>query len=119
MSNQQLIYETIESIKEFLPKVSETCLLITKQVRTDNESQAMGHINEFIEAVEWLIQAINGIKTLGYPLNIETMEINEYLLETKEGLEVNDLVLIADMFEYELHPIFEDWISKVHQYKGE
>jgi hypothetical protein len=119
MSNEQLIHETILSIEEFLPKVSDTCLIIPKQMRSDNESQAMYHINEFIVGVDWLIQAINGVKLLGCKINIDTKEINQHLLETKEGLESNDLVLIADMFEYELHPIFEGWTNEIYQYKGE
>ncbi|MBH0164046.1 hypothetical protein IHV12_03920 [Fictibacillus sp. 7GRE50] len=119
MSNEKLIHETIQSIEEFLPKVSHSCLIITEQIRSDNESQAMYHINQFIAAVEWLTQAINGIKSLGYIINIDTKEINQHLLETKEGLENNDLVLIADMFEYELYPMLEGWTNEIYQYKGE
>lgn len=119
MPNAHLINDTLKSLKEFLPKVADTCLVIANDLRSDNEYEAMSEIQEFIEALEWSIQAINGIKSLNYPLNIETSKMNEHLLEAQEGLEVNDVVLIADMFEYELQPGIENWIKEVHQHTGE
>ena len=119
MSNTQLINDTLQSLNQFLPKVADTCLVIANDLRSDHESKATNMIQQFIEALDWSIQAINGIKSLNYPLNIETTKINEFLKETLEGLEVNDLVLIADMFEYELHPEIESWIKEIHQHKGE
>lgn len=114
MSNQQLIHETLDSLREFLPKIADTCLLITDQLRKDNESEAFHNIKEFIEAIEWSIQAIVGIRNLGYSLNVDTQEINEHLREVEEGLTINDQVLIADLFEYEIHPKIQDWINSVN-----
>lgn len=119
MPNTQLINDTLQSLKGFLPNVADTCLVIANDLRSDQEAEAMKKIQQFIEALEWSIQAINGIKLLNYPLNIETAKINEYLTETQEGLEVNDLVLIADMFEYELYPGIESWIQEIYQHTGE
>jgi hypothetical protein len=119
MSNQKLVQETLQSLNGFLPKMANACLIIANHLRSDNENEAMHHIKEYIEAVEWSINAINGIKFLGYPLDIETKSINEYLIEAKDGLEVNDPVIIADMFEYEFHQIIESWINEIHQFKGE
>lgn len=119
MSNSQLINDTLQSLKEFLPKISDTCLGIANDLRVDNETDALIKIKQFIEALEWSIQAINGIKTLNYPLKIETSKINEYLIETQEGLEVNDLIIIADMFEYELYPGIKSWIKEIHRHTGE
>jgi len=118
MENEKLINETVQSLKDFLPKVSNSCISIADDLRSDNENSAMQEIKQFIDAIGWSIQAINGIKSLGYLLDIETSDINEYLIEAQEGLAINDLVIIADMFEYEFHPRIEEWINKVNQFKG-
>lgn len=119
MSNQQLIYETLDSLQEFLPKIADTCLLIADQLRKDKESEAFQYIKEFIEAVEWSTQAIVGIKNLGYYLNIDTQEFNTHLREVEEGLTINDQVLIADLFEYEFHPKIEDWINSLDESRAD
>jgi hypothetical protein len=119
MSNAQLIKDTLQSLNEFLPRISETCLRIATDFRTDNETDALNNIKQLIEAFEWSIQAINGIKSLGYPLNIDTAEINDILHETEEALEALDLVLLADMFEYELHPCIENWLREILDHTGD
>jgi len=118
MSNEQLINETIESLENFLPKVANACTSIANDLRTENESRAMENIKQFIDAIDWSIQAMNGIKALGYLNEVDTSEINGYLVEAQEGLSMNDMVLIADMFEYELQPQIENWIKQINQFKG-
>ncbi|WP_226670813.1 hypothetical protein [Metabacillus litoralis] len=115
MQNKQLVQETIQSLTEFLPKIAEVCILISEDLRADKESEALSNINDFINAMEWSTQAINGIISLGYNLGINTNELNDFLKEAQEGLEVHDYVLVADMFEYEFVPSIENWINKVKE----
>ncbi|NSL51788.1 hypothetical protein [Calidifontibacillus erzurumensis] len=117
--NQQLIQNTLHSLSDFLPKIANTCLSIADLFRANKDGEAFKYIQQFIEAIDWSIQAINGIKNLESSLNIDTNEINEFLSEAKKGLELNDLVLIADMFEYEICPIIEKWIAEVQSFHGE
>ncbi|OES46056.1 hypothetical protein [Domibacillus iocasae] len=113
MEHEELILDTVGSLKEFLPKIASACLSIAEELRDNNESEAMKQINQFTDAVDWSIQAINGIKSLNYPLDINTTGINEFLIEAQEGLEANDLVIVADMFEYEILPQIENWLQEV------
>ena len=44
----------------------------------------------------------NGLEVL-----FEVEKIHEFLNEMNDGLEIQDYVLVADMFEYEIAPFFE------------
>ncbi|UXH43431.1 hypothetical protein N5C46_17430 [Rossellomorea vietnamensis] len=117
MSHNELVLETIESLEEYLPKVANEAIIIAELLRKDKESEAMDRIQKVISAIEWVVSAINGIKGVDFPLNIDTYEINEYLFEIQDGLHFNDTVLIADIFEYEINPAMLKWLERLEKDK--
>ncbi|MCA1055301.1 hypothetical protein LCM10_09925 [Rossellomorea aquimaris] len=113
MSHNELVLETIESLEEFLPKVANESIIIAELLRKDKDFEAMGRIQKIINGIEWIVSAVNGIKGIDYSLNIDTHEINEYLVEIQEGLQFKDTVLIADIFEYEINPAMHRWLDRI------
>jgi len=104
----ELIKETIDSYNEYLLKLPLGCQKIADDIRTDNLSEALKGILEFSEGAGWLIDAnvLLERNSISNALNVE--KINEFLNEVNTGLEIHDFVLVADMFEYEIKPFFEE-----------
>lgn len=46
-------------------------------------------------------------------LNIDYNKLNTILLNTSKSLEIENYILINDLFEYELIPMLDTWISKL------
>ncbi|MBD7943038.1 hypothetical protein H9650_02825 [Psychrobacillus sp. Sa2BUA9] len=103
----KLVEETIESYNEYLSILPKGCQKIADDIRQTNLNEALKEILAFSEGVSWLISAnVNLEKYLYYnPLNTE--KIHVFLNEINSGLEIQDYVIVADMFEYEIKPFFE------------
>lgn len=97
----------LEEIKEqyysYIEKIPQGADYIVNNLREDNLEKALLTINDFAEGIMWII-------TMADILSIDIVDINkikEYLLEINEGLELQDFILVADLFEYEIKPYFE------------
>ncbi|MFC4322486.1 hypothetical protein [Litchfieldia salsa] len=110
-----IINETVSSIKEYLPKVINATDDIAKLLQTDKEWEALNLIVAVTEGIEWCIEAVNKIQDLKGEVYIDTMEISKILMEINEALAVRDFVLTADLFEYELTPVLNTWLTKIGQ----
>ncbi|MEK4244731.1 hypothetical protein MKZ20_05215 [Psychrobacillus sp. FSL K6-2684] len=104
----ELIKETIESYNEYLLKLPSGCQKIADNIRTDNLSVALKGILEFSEGAAWLIDANVLLERNSFPNTLNPEKINEFLNEVNSGLEIQDFVLVADMFEYEIKTFFEE-----------
>lgn len=104
----ELIQETISSYNEYLSKLPNGCQKIADDLRTDHLSTALNSILEFSEGVSWLIDANTLLEKNSIYNPIDANKINEFLTEVNNGLEIQDFVLVADMFEYEIKPFFEE-----------
>lgn len=104
----QLIIDTMDSYNEYLKKVSEGSQIIADLIREDRLQEAMKSILEFSNGTMWLIDVNNLLENNGFsnPLYIE--KIKEFLNEINVGIERQDFILVADMFEYEIKPFFEE-----------
>lgn len=97
----------LEEIKEqyysYIEKIPQGADYIVNNLREDNLEKALLTINDFAEGIMWII-------TMADILSIDIVDVNkikEYLLEINEGLELQDFILVADLFEYEIKPYFE------------
>lgn len=104
----QLIKDTIYSYNEYLLKMPSGCQSIADDIRKDNLSGAFKSILEFSEGAGWLISVNSLLEKNSYINPINTQKINEFLNEINSGLEIQDYVIVADMFEYEIKPFFEE-----------
>lgn len=105
---EQLLKETIISYNNYLGNVEVGCLDIASNLRANHLAKSFNSIIEFSQGMEWLIKASELFNKNGVVTVIETNQINEFLNEINAGLEIQDYVLVADMFEYEIAPFFEN-----------
>jgi len=101
-----LLIETIESYNDYLDKVMPGCLKIAENLRQDEIESALQMILQFSEGMDWLVQACNLFVRNEVRVSLEVETIHEFLNEVNNGLEMQDYVLVADMFEYEVAPFF-------------
>lgn len=100
--------EIMESFNEYLKVLPAGCESIVAFLRDGNNEEALKLILHFSEGVSWLgdvniLLARNGINNL---LHIE--KIHEFLEEINGGIEIQDFLLVADIFEYEIKQFFEN-----------
>ena len=103
-----LLIETIDSYNDYLNKIPLGCQHIADLLRSDNIMIAMESISNFSEGVIWLISANELFRRNNVKSELFTTKIHEFLNETNIGLEIQDYVLVADMFEYEIKPFFKE-----------
>ncbi|MBB3908594.1 hypothetical protein [Anoxybacteroides rupiense] len=115
-----LIYETQDSFYEYIVRVAQGAETIASDLREDRIGEALQLIVQFSEGVSWLIQVILLMRENNYSININPSEMNEFLVEINDGLERQDYIIVADMFEYEIKPFFEEAAKeKFHEMKEE
>ncbi|MDF2065821.1 hypothetical protein [Bacillus sp. Cr_A10] len=104
----KLIKETMESYNDYLKKLPNGCQKVADDIRQDNLSEAFQGILQFSEGATWLVDANLLLEKNSFLNPINPEKINEYLNEINSGLEIQDYVIVADMFEYEIKPFFEE-----------
>lgn len=103
----QELNEVIDTYNEYKYKLPSGLSKVVEQLRNENFSEALLNIKNFSEGIIWLSQAGSLInQNKGYA-SINVNKITEFLLEINEGLERQDYVLVADIFEYEIIPFCE------------
>ncbi|AJD92139.1 hypothetical protein JMA_28220 [Jeotgalibacillus malaysiensis] len=112
MNVENLVGETKQSINELLPSLHYNSELVNSYLRQGNEYKAMNLLPELIDALSWLLSAVEGIEKNGYNIVIDKALLTSILKEALEGLENDDNVLLADVLEYELNPMLEKWIKE-------
>lgn len=111
----KLVSETIGSIIEYLPNLLEGCKVMIQDFQTGNEAAALDRLPLVLEGLQWVLDAIVGIKNNGHVLNCDEGILTVHLQEMAGALEIADYVLLADLFEYEIVPILEQWIDDFTQ----
>ena len=105
---REILMDTVKSYNEYLPKVVAGSHEIAENLRSDNVAPALTMILDFTEGMSWLVEAIELFKKNEVDANLHIDKIHEFLHEINAGLEMQDYVLVADMFEYEIAPFFEE-----------
>lgn len=109
----QEIIELKNTYYEYICNVSDGCQVIANAIRQENFEQAFQSIMYFAEGLEWLLTVEHTMQAEGWKINSRIEEAQWVMKEINEALEAQDLTLTADLFEYELIPIFlsaSEWI---------
>lgn len=104
---KNVINDVKNSYNEYLVKIPYYCQVIADSLRTTQEKESLKLILQFSEGVDWLIEAGVLLDKNGVTSTLEIKKIHEFLSEINYGLEMQDYILVADMFEYEIKPFFE------------
>lgn len=102
------VIKMIESYNNYIGKVPNGTIYIAEQLREDNLQEALFAIKDFSEGVLWLSEASDLLKQNGAKAELNIEKIQVFLQEVNDGLEKQDYILVADMFEYEIAPFFEN-----------
>ncbi|MFF2796878.1 hypothetical protein [Lysinibacillus xylanilyticus] len=104
----ELIIETVISYNKYLNQIIDGCNSIVNKIKTDNFTEALQMILQFSEGVEWLAEVNEKLAHFGYQNQMSMEKNHEFLEQINSGLEIQDFILIADIFEYEIKPFFEN-----------
>lgn len=109
------IIEVMKSYNDYFDKLSKGCESIAILLRNNNIEEALKLILYFSEGVNWLCEVNNKLNLMGInnPLKIE--KIHDFLNEINSGLEIEDYIVVADIFEYEIKDFFENATRYVTQ----
>lgn len=103
----EFLMETIHSFNEYLPRVVVGSREIAGNLRSDQIASALKMILEFSEGMTWLVEARELFEANDVKVDVQIQKVQEFLQEINKGLEMQDYVVVADMFEYEIAPFFE------------
>lgn len=104
----QLVLESAKSYNEYLSKLPGGCKKIADLLREDSLVEAFKLIITFSEGVEWLSRMNQLLNENGVDISLNIEKIHEFLEEVNNGLEIQDYIIVADMFEFEIEPFFRN-----------
>lgn len=110
MSN--IFSEVEKSYFEYLQLLAKGCQEISDNLRVENTSDAISKIQQAVQGMSWLLELEEGMKKNNFVINSAIQNATEYLLEINEALEKRDFVFVADLFEYELQPLFRKQLKE-------
>ncbi len=103
--------EIVDEYFKYVAKIPDGLQYIADNLRIDNLPNALNEILNFSEGISWIKQMEEVLVEQGVKTNINKNQLENYLNLINEGLEKQDFVLVADIFEYELLPYFEQIVG--------
>lgn len=100
--------DVLESYNEYLGNISKGILYISNCLREDKINEGLLAIKDFSEGTLWLSEASQLMQKNNVKAELAIGKLQEFLEEINEGLEKQDYVLVADLFEYEIAPFFAE-----------
>ncbi len=110
---EPIIRETLDTLLEYIPRLQEVSGTITRTLQSSEPALGLQQLPQVFEGIEWVIAAIQGLKKNGFLLEIEIVQANDYFIEMENAIKKNDYVLLADLLEYEILPILEEWLDDI------
>ncbi|AWE06389.1 hypothetical protein DCE79_02870 [Lysinibacillus sp. 2017] len=104
---QQLITDTKESYYLYASGIAQGCNQIANDLRTGQIENALNSIANLAEGIEWLLNVEQILAQHNLKIRSRIMEANEFLMEVNDALIQNDTITVADLFEYEIQPLFD------------
>ncbi len=96
-----LIAESLEYMDRVVLQINEVC----EQLRKKEGIDAVGKISEGLMAILKIIEHTKSITNI----EIDEENITGFVSDMIEGMENGDYNLVADILEYELKPLYEEW----------
>jgi hypothetical protein len=114
---RKLALETLESCKEYMPNLIQASENIALYFQTGQNQKAIELIPLYVDGLQWVLEAINGIRNNGVSLEINVENVMQHLPTMLEGLEANDFTLTADIIAYEITPTLQEWLRGMNEYQ--
>lgn len=109
----EFINDLLLTAEEYLDRAVQEIPLLSNEYYQNPTSVSWNKFAQMLEGIQWLNQTIHSInQTKEQPNNwIDYLnlsgELQSVLMDLENTIENNDSILIADMIQYELLPIFE------------
>lgn len=106
----QIVQETKASLVEYLPKLATACQTIADRLQ-DVQETWIGLFEAMLEGVQWVTEALTGLQQVKAQ-EYDDLQVERILVVMKEllgALHNQDNVLLADLLQYELKPLLENY----------
>lgn len=103
--------EVIASYNEYINNIPQGAQYIAEQLAAGKQDEALLSIQNFSEGMLWLMELKPLLKEHTIELKLPIERIQIFLVEINEGLSKKDWILVADLFEYEIAPFFEEEVQ--------
>jgi hypothetical protein len=117
IETEKLIENTLKEISNYLPKLKNGCIKTASLFRQSKLKEAHSKYNLILEGFEWYSQTvIKIIDLLNYndienEIKNELTALNEILKSMIKANDNDDIILLADILEYEIVSFIDDFIS--------
>ena len=113
---EALMKETVEEINAYLPKMIQGIELFVEHVMQSKEIEAQKLLTNIFEGLEWIVQAVHLTREM-QPENVQEQELVEKFPLLIDAYENKDFLLMSDVLDYEIKPVLEKWIHRIHLMK--
>lgn len=104
--------KALETVEEYIDILKKGILETAGYFQNGEEYKGNVFIPDITEGIQWIIDVI----ILTRDVQVETIDVSELkenLQEIVIAFESEDYILIGDLFEYEIVPIFEEIQNKI------
>lgn len=105
---QDIVQETLESMKDYIPRLAAASEKIAHDIQT-HQAGWLETLLAYLDGLDWLVSAVTGIQRLDRHFlegwNVEL--IGPLIDQMREAMEQKDFVSLCDLLQYELHPMLE------------
>lgn len=112
---EDFIKETLDSCREYIPRLLAAVYAVARDMQSGNEAEGIRLMPEIFDGLQWVIAAVRGMQQNGFPLEIDLAELSRCFEQLEKALAIKDYVLLADIFEYEIGPVLDDWLGTIEQ----
>lgn len=112
---REAIAEALAACAERLPPLVEKCSAATLLFHTDRPGQALALVPDILDGLQWMLSVIGYVQQLGRGLALDPEALGPTLQELEDALQTKDLVLAADLFEYEIRPVLDRWLTQIER----
>lgn len=118
-----LVKETLDQIDEYLPTLKKGVINTADLFRKNEIRKANSKYQQIIEGIVWYTGVISKIVSLLAKKDIDNKveemlnELNKTLTEMMVAHKKDDIVLVADMLEYEIVDYIDDFIELTGEIK--
>ena len=109
--------ELICTAYEYINKLTQGTLEATEYFHSGQEDKGFQSVSLIADGTLWLVGAIELTRRVQKE-EIKTEGIMAKINEINEAMQKNDTVLIADLLEFEIVPVFQQWQLSIQKSIG-
>ena len=121
---KDLVANNLDNAKEYLEKLIPGFQKAADLFRMGNEQEAHKFYLQILDGIDWFSQVAQTIvnsrenELEGQDLKDRQGKLTDFMTQMLEANENQDWVLLADLLEYEMIPLYEDWREALSRIKA-